>query len=100
MELSNYDQVTLTREGDFIRSSPEEVDEVNFSQMRTLFFFCQVNIFDGASNRITFEQVYSKKFKCEYKLGLYPFDTQVSLKILSTICEILQQSSLRCALSS
>ena len=38
----------------------------------------QVNIFDGASNRITFEQVYSKKFKCEYMLDLYPFDTQVA----------------------
>ena len=48
-----------------------------FLEIVFFFFSYQVNIFDGASNRITFEQVYSKKFKCEYKLDLYPFDTQV-----------------------
>ena len=30
-------------------------------------------------NRITFEQVYTKTFKCTYQLQLYPFDTQVYL---------------------
>ena len=49
---------------------------------KELMILTQVNIFDGASNRITFEQVYSKKFKCEYKLDLYPFDTQVTVLCL------------------
>ena len=31
----------------------------------------------GSSNRITFQEVYTKTFKCEYQLQLYPFDTQV-----------------------
>lgn len=37
----------------------------------------EVNIFEGQFNRITFEQVYTKTFKCTYQLQLYPFDTQV-----------------------
>ena len=53
-----------------------------------------MNIFDGASNRITFEQVYSKKFKCEYKLDLYPFDTQVRVldqpkQSSNSVCSVL-----------
>ena len=40
----------------------------------------EINIFTGGDNRITFQQVYSKSFKCEYQLQLYPFDTQVMLK--------------------
>ena len=51
---------------------------VNNVPFKELMMLTQVNIFDGASNRITFEQVYSKKFKCEYMLDLYPFDTQVA----------------------
>ena len=57
-------EVTVTREGDFTRSGEEVVEEIN--------------IFPGGDNRITFEQVYTKTFKCEYLLQLYPFDTQVS----------------------
>ena len=38
----------------------------------------EINIFEGQFNRITFEQVYTKTFKCTYQLQLYPFDTQVS----------------------
>ena len=56
-------EVTLTREGDFVRSSDENTEEIN--------------IFEGEYNRITFEQIYTKEFKCVYKLQLYPFDTQV-----------------------
>ena len=39
----------------------------------------EINIFEGEFNRITFEQVYTKTFKCTYQLQLYPFDTQVEL---------------------
>ena len=38
----------------------------------------EINIFDGKLNRIIFEQVYAKIFKCTYQLQLYPFDTQVT----------------------
>ena len=56
-------ELTLTREGDYIGSPGSNVEEIN--------------IFEGRYNRITFEQVYSKVFKCTYQLQLYPFDTQV-----------------------
>ena len=56
-------ELTLTREGDFIGSEQDVVEEIN--------------IFEGKFNRITFEQAYAKTFKCLYKLQLYPFDTQV-----------------------
>ena len=71
--------MTLTREGDFVGSQDDNVEEIKF--------------FDGQFNRITFEQVvdwnlapqvyktfaqvYTKTFKCTYQLQLYPFDTQV-----------------------
>ena len=58
-------ELTLTREGDFIGSEDDNVEEIN--------------IFEGEFNRITFEQVYTKTFKCTYQLQLYPFDTQVGL---------------------
>ena len=58
--------MTLTREGDYIGSTDDNVEEIN--------------IFEGQFNRITFEQVYTKTFKCTYQLQLYPFDTQVYLK--------------------
>ena len=53
----------MTREGDYIGSPSSNVEEIN--------------IFEGQFNRITFEQVYTKVFKCTYQLQLYPFDTQV-----------------------
>ena len=56
-------EVTVTREGEFTRSGAEVVEEIN--------------IFRGAANKITFQQVYTKTFKCKYLLHLYPFDTQV-----------------------
>ena len=56
-------ELTLTREGDFVGSEDDNVEEIN--------------IFEGEFNRITFEQVYTKTFKCTYQLQLYPFDTQV-----------------------
>ena len=57
-------ELTLTREGNYIVSTDDNVEEIN--------------IFEGQFNRITFEQVYTKTFKCTYQLQLYPFDTQVS----------------------
>ena len=56
-------ELTLTREGDFVGSEQDNVEEIN--------------IFEGEFNRITFEQVYTKTFKCVYKLHIYPFDRQV-----------------------
>ena len=56
-------EVTVTREGTFKESESDTVDEIN--------------IFSGKDNRITFQQVFTKVFECEYELQLYPFDTQV-----------------------
>ena len=56
-------KITFTREGDFVQVDNTEVHEIN--------------VFSGADNGITFQQVYTKYFKCEYLLQLYPFDTQV-----------------------
>ena len=56
-------EVTITREGDFTESS------INVKE--------EINIFEGIENKITFQQVYSKSFKCVYQLQLYPFDTQL-----------------------
>ena len=55
--------MTVTREGNFTESGLDVMEEIN--------------IFEGAENRITFQQVYSKTLKCVYQLQLYPFDTQV-----------------------
>ena len=59
-------EVTITREGNFTES-PHNVME-------------EINIFEGMDNIITFQQVFSKSFKCVYQLQLYPFDTQVHKK--------------------
>ena len=64
-EFTNGDddtEVTITKEGNFTEAELDVLEEVN--------------IFEGKENRITFQQVYSKTFKCEYELQLYPFDTQ------------------------
>jgi hypothetical protein len=60
---SDKTELTITREGDFVRSSAEVVEEID--------------IFTGKENRLTFQDVFSKTFQCQYKLQLYPFDTQV-----------------------
>ena len=56
-------RLTVAREGDFIRSGLEDVDEVE--------------IFKGAENSLTMNQTYTWEFQCQYKLQRYPFDTQV-----------------------
>ena len=55
--------VTVTREGRFTRSDLNKVDEVE--------------IFEGAENRLTMKQTYTWEFQCKYQLQKYPFDTQV-----------------------
>ena len=55
--------VTVTREGNFTRSGVDELDEAE--------------IFEGAENRLTMYQTYTREFQCNYKLQRYPFDTQV-----------------------
>ena len=54
----------ITREGDFRRAGLEFVDEAE--------------IFEGAENKITLTQTYSKRFHCTYLLHDFPFDTQVT----------------------
>ena len=61
-------EVTLTREGNFTRSEDSIIEEIN--------------IFNGIDNKIIFDKVYTKTFRCEYQLQLYCFDTQVKLSIL------------------
>ena len=56
-------RLTVAREGDFIRSGLEDVDEVE--------------IFKGAENSSTMNQTYTWEFQCKYQLQRYPFDTQV-----------------------
>ena len=56
-------RVTVKREGKFIRSGIEEVDEAE--------------IFKGDENRLTMNQTYTLEFQCKYELQPYPFDTQV-----------------------
>ena len=58
-------RVTVTREANFFRSGIEELDEAE--------------IFEGAENRLTMNQTYTREFQCKYKLQRYPFDTQVHI---------------------
>ena len=64
-------EVTISREGNFTESSGNVIDEIN--------------IFEGSENRIMFQQVYAKSFKCLYQLQLYPFDTQVMIVFLKVL---------------
>ena len=61
--LTNSSTITVSREGDFSRSGPEEADETE--------------VFQGEENTLTMNQTYSKEFQCLYMLQRYPFDTQV-----------------------
>ena len=56
-------RVMITREGNFIRSGADKVDEAE--------------IFDGADNNLTMFQTYTHEFQCQCQLQAYPFDTQV-----------------------
>ena len=56
-------RVFIIRESEFERSGMEISEEIE--------------IFSGASNKLTIGQTYSKKFHCTYLLHYFPFDTQV-----------------------
>ena len=56
--------MTVTREGKFIRSNLEVVDETE--------------IYTGVENRLTMNQTYTREFQCLYELQRYPFDSQVT----------------------
>ena len=56
-------RVFIIRESDFQRSGMEIAEEIE--------------IFSGASNKLTIGQTYSKQFHCTYLLHYFPFDTQV-----------------------
>ena len=60
--------VFISRESEFHRSGIEIADEIE--------------IFPGASNKLTIGQTYSKQFHCTYLLHYFPFDTQVHLSLL------------------
>ena len=55
--------VVVSRDGPFVRSGVEEVDEIE--------------IFKGNDNTLTMRQTYTKRFQCKYELHYYPFDKQV-----------------------
>ena len=59
--------MTVTREGKFVRSTLEVVDETE--------------IYTGSENRLTMNQTYTREFQCVYELQRYPFDSQVTLFI-------------------
>lgn len=86
-------EITVTKEGNYTRSEEDVVDEIN--------------IFKGKENRLTFETSYTKIFRCEYQLHMYPFDTQrcvvditikkldkVSLKITPKVIRMLGKTEL------
>ena len=63
-QTSEWDTtMTVTREGEFVRSPIQVTDEIE--------------IFSGSTNRLTMRQTYTKTFQCQYQLSNYPFDTQV-----------------------
>ena len=46
----------------------------------------EIEIFSGASNKLTVGQTYSKQFHCTYLLHYFPFDSQVHYFFLISIC--------------
>jgi hypothetical protein len=61
--------IVVGREGNLTRNVIEEVDEVE--------------IFYGIENTLTMKQTYTKSFQCKYLLHRYPFDTQVTLIMIT-----------------
>ena len=64
LEMGLRTTIVVTREGSLTRSGEEVIDETE--------------IFQGAENRLTMYQTYTKSFQCQYNLRRYPFDTQVT----------------------
>ena len=73
--------VTVSREGNFTRSGLGEIDEAE--------------IFEGAENRLTMNQTYTREFQCQYELQRYPFDTQVPLKSYGVVFLLSQECKIK-----
>ena len=71
--------LTVSKEGNYTRSMPEVVEEIN--------------IYKGKENRLTFEMTFTKDFECEYQLSMYPFDMQTCAVNLEV--NALEQQSLK-----
>ena len=59
----NSSLVLISREGGFVRSGMEVVDNIF--------------VYSGADNPLLISRVYSTKWLCSYNMLYYPFDTQV-----------------------
>ena len=72
--------VSISRQGDFVRSGPEIADEVRLKIRKTFIQrpFEKIEIFNGEENILTMNQTHSKTFHCTYLLHYYPFDSQVN----------------------
>ena len=64
--------VVVQREGDFERSTPDVLDEIE--------------IFKGVENTLSMVQSYTHEFQCVYRLEKYPFDTQVRRNQMFSLC--------------
>ena len=51
-------------------------------------------IFKGSENTLTMTQTYTHRFQCQYRLGNYPFDTQVPQIYHTTYCKNFQTCSI------
>ena len=69
-ELMNSN-IMIIRMGNFTRSNLDVVDETE--------------IFSGLENPIRMVQTYTKEFKCQYNLLVFPFDTQVRVFLLTVV---------------
>ena len=78
--------MTVTREGKFVRSTLEVVDETE--------------IYTGSENRLTMNQTYTREFQCVYELQRYPFDSQVTLVTNSYCCTTLKECKIKMVVES
>ena len=63
--------ITVERISNYTKSPTDELEEVAYYQ--------------GKENPVTYRRKYKKEFSCNFKLHLYPFDTQVKIVIDSLI---------------
>ena len=74
MEWEWTTDVWVKREGNFVRSEPTVLDEIE--------------IFEGEENSLVMTQSYTHQFQCVYQLERYPFDTQVITSNIGAIKHI------------
>ena len=80
----NTDQKETTRLGEYGHGEWETRVVVNRQsnfRMGGLDNINEIEIFNGAENNLIMTQTYTHEFQCEYDFSMYPFDTQVKLKI-------------------